>query len=104
MISCLNRRRGKRTIPTPDRGGVPYCRGHLVVVLTVPVIVTLKSWRDERPETMLPARLLRSGVRVRPELVVAALRSSSTHDVRCSTCAYSRNSAKAALRLRGRSS
>lgn len=95
--SCPNRTRGKRTIPPIADGGHPNCRGRLVVAMNVPVVLPLKSARDERPETMLTKYVLTHGVRVTAAALVEALRRS---DVRCSECAYSRRALLARTRVK----
>ena len=99
---CPNRTCGKRTMPPVEKGGQPYCRGRLMSSIAARVVIPLKSNRDDSPETMLTKYVLKYGVRVKPEVLVAALRSSATHDIRCSVCAYSRRAAMARARLRRR--
>lgn len=96
-VYCPNRNRGKRTVPPLNEGGRANCRGRLVVAMRVPMLLPLKSARDEAPDTMLARYVLRYGVRVTPAALVEALRHS---DVRCSDCSYSRRALLAKTKTR----
>lgn len=97
---CPNRSRHKRLSPA---GGSPACQGTLEVVLSVPVVLPLKSMRDpSSPEKALPVRVLRSGVKIPAATLRAAFEDPALRDVVCSKCGWSLRRATGALRARRR--
>lgn len=84
--SCPNRNRRKRVHPG---GGSLRCRGRLVSVVLVAITIPVARWRTGRDfDTVAPARIKRSGVRVKPDTLQAASEERSA-DIRCDTCSWS---------------
>jgi hypothetical protein len=98
--ACPNRRRHRRLA---HGGGTLECSGRLEVVLSVPVILPLKSMRAPSvPEKALPARTLRSGIRIPAATLRAAFEDPTLRDIVCSKCGWSLRKATSILRGRRR--
>jgi hypothetical protein len=84
---CPNRKRRRRLT---HGGGTLECKGKLQVVLTIPVILSVKSMRDPRsPERTISARWLRHGKRVDAVTVRKAFEDPTLHDIVCGLCGWS---------------
>lgn len=85
MSYCPNRRRKKR--PHPG-GGAPGCKGKLVQVVIIAVTIPVVRWRTARDfEAVAPARIKRSGVRVKPETLQVASEERSA-EISCDSCGW----------------
>lgn len=104
MIACPNRRRSARV---HRGGGSLACRGHLVVVLAVPVVLPLRSlgrWRSgplPEWEDVARARVQRHGLRV-PAAQLREAYTTGAADLRCDSCAWSARRLLAAAKPRPR--
>jgi hypothetical protein len=70
-------------------GGSLRCPGRLVQVVLVAITIPVARWRTERDfASVAPARVKRSGVRVKPETLQVAS-EERTSDIKCDSCSWS---------------
>jgi len=94
--TCPNRTRHKRV---HSGGGQPGCKGKLEAILSVPVVLPIKSMRDPfSVERTLPSRPLKHGVRVKAETIRATFQTPALRDVICPKCKWTLSRSLAAVR------
>lgn len=97
---CPNRTRHKRM---GRGGGTPGCRGTLMVLMTVPVMLPLARWprggHGGLPpfDGAVPAKRRRHGYRLRPAELAMAYQDG---DVVCSACGWSLRKLMSGLKTR----